>query len=88
MPSPPQDRPGLHQLRFVFESSAPLLRFIPDVTSGDIARVWSEIVDRQDDRLVAIDVTLAADRENTRGGARATMSWLPGHLAWGRDAAE
>ena len=86
-----QPAPGplsLHQLRFVFESSAPLLRFIPDVTSEDIARIWSEIADRRRDRPVAIDVTFAANLENASGCALAAMGWLPTHLAWGRDPAE
>jgi hypothetical protein len=88
MPSLPQARPELHQLRFVFESSAPLQRFIPDVTSEDIARIWSAIADRRPDRPVAIEVTFAANPENASGCAPAAMGWLPTHLAWGRDPAK
>jgi len=88
MPSLPQTRPGLHQLRFVYESSAPLLRFIPDVTSGDIARIWYEIADRRPERPVAIDVTFASNREDASSSASAAMAWLPTHLVWGRDPAE
>lgn len=88
MPSLHQARQSLHQLRFVFENSVPLLRFIPDVTSEDIARIWSEIGDRRPDRPVAIDVTFAANLKNEAGGAPAAMGWLPAHLAWGRDPAD
>jgi len=73
MPSLPQALLSLHQLRFVFESSAPLLRFIPVVTSEDIAWIWSEITDRRPDRPVAIDVTFAANLENASGCAPAAM---------------
>jgi hypothetical protein len=85
MPNLPQARPGLHQLRFVLESSTPLLRFIPDVTSEDIARIWSEAADRCPERPVGTDVTLAPSRENSSGDAPASMGWLPTHLTWGRD---
>ncbi|MEI6159850.1 MAG: hypothetical protein WCP77_08460 [Roseococcus sp.] len=59
MPDSSLAHTALHQLRFVFERSAPLLRFVPDMTSGDIARIWSEIADRCGEPPVAIDVTFA-----------------------------
>lgn len=77
----PRPAPGFQQLRFVLQGSARLLRFIPDVTSEDIALIWPG-------RPVAIDVTFAPARENASGRAPAVMSWLPSHLAWGRRAAE
>lgn len=64
MPSLCQPHPELHQLRFVFERSAPLLRFIPEVTSEDIARIWGEIADQQREPPVAIDVTFAPGRQS------------------------
>ncbi len=47
MPSLPRAHPGLHQLRFVLESSALVFRFILDLTSQDIAWIWDEIADRR-----------------------------------------
>ncbi|MBC7433739.1 MAG: hypothetical protein H7345_16900 [Rubritepida sp.] len=42
MPVPPEAPLFLHQVNFVFAEGAPLLRFIPDVTMGDIARLLGE----------------------------------------------
>ncbi len=72
---PPMTQAGhaLHQLRFVFERSAPRLRFIQDVTSGDIARIWSEIADRCPESPVAIDVTFAANPQALPGQEPAAM---------------
>lgn len=82
----PQARHPLHRLRFIFEGSAPLLLFVPNVTSGDIAGIWSGIADHRPDRPVAIDVTFASDVENGSDTTPTSMSWLPAHLAWGRDS--
>ena len=59
MSSPVEAAPTLHQLRFVFKGSAPYLCFVPDVTSGDIARLWAGISHRHSHAPVAIDLTLA-----------------------------
>jgi hypothetical protein len=57
----------LHQLRFVFEHSIPLLRYVPAVTSGDIARIWNEIAQLHPEPPVAIDVTFAPSQKAERG---------------------
>jgi hypothetical protein len=84
----PQNSPALHQLRFIFERSAPVLRFVEDVTPGDIARIWGAMTDQPRARPVAIDVTFAHDRHDASGLTPAALGWLPSHLAWGRDPEE
>lgn len=59
---------------FVAERSAPLLRFIPDVTSGDIARIWSEIADQHTEPPAALAVTFASKLSRRVPSA---MGWLP-----------
>ena len=92
MPSPVEVAPTLHQLRFVFKESPPYLCFVPDVTSGDIARLWAGISHRHSQAPVAIDLTLApaaplpgrtprAPATRLSDGERG-MNWLPAHLPW------
>ena len=76
---------ALHQVRFVFRRSAPTVRFVPHVTSGDIARIWTAIADRQPEPTVAIDVTFASAQDHAMGSGSPSMAWLPTHLAWGQD---
>jgi hypothetical protein len=85
MSSSPAMYPTVHQLRFVFRHSRPTLCFVPHVTSGDIARIWTEIADRHSEPPVTIDVTFAASQGAASGTGSAPMTWLPQHLAWGRD---
>jgi len=81
MPSPIEAGPALNQLRFVFEDSAPYLCFVSEVTSGDIARLWSEISHRHPNAPIAIDLTLAPE-PNTPADTAPAMGWLPAHLPW------
>ena len=93
MQNPVEAASRLHQLRFVFKKSPPYLCFVPEVTSGDIARLWAEVSHRHAQAPIAIDLTLAPAaplRGRNPGATLASdadvergMGWLPTHLAWG-----
>jgi hypothetical protein len=83
MPRLPPTGSARHHLRFVLEGPTLHLRFVPDATSGEIARVCSEIAARHTEPPVAMDRTFAASPIDRTSDGRAAMAWLPAHLAWG-----
>ncbi len=59
MPRYLQTQPSLHQLRYFFRHSAPLLYYVPNPTAGDVAEIWSKLSDQHAEAPVGVAVSVA-----------------------------
>ncbi len=55
-------QPILHQLRFLFRHTAPLLYLVANATAGDVAAIWARISVRRAEAPVGVAVSIAPPR--------------------------
>ncbi len=80
-----QARHALYRLRFVLEPAAPLLRFLPQVTTADIAQILGATTDQRLDPTGAIEGTSAPNLQQHSYKTPASIARRPLGIASGRD---
>lgn len=80
-----QARHALHRLRVVLEPAAPLLRFLPQVTTADIARILGATADQRPGPTGANEATSAPDLQPPSYKTPASIARRPLGMASARD---